>query len=364
MRRSVLGKAVLAIMTVAVIGTMLIGCESGPIVPIKKEVKAELGVEMSKNPADYVEGTNEVLAETVVDVSGVDITTLGEYEMTVTYRTEVKTLKVTVVDTIAPVAVIENEVAVLAGQPISTRKLIKKIIEYSDGTTVVLGAELYEEAGEYDNTITFKDVSGNKTEYTFHVIVFDEPVIEGLKDITVVEGSEPDYLSGVTANDGMGNDLTDSIVVNSDEVDIDTPGEYTAAYSVENKYGYGTTKTITVTVEKKPPVPPADTQSTNYPDWTGSALFQAAFDGEWFTFYYDQTDAGFSAGINSCNAIIDSQRESLVAKYPGCTSISAAGSQAVTVEVTGPYKNISPNLSGTNQMNVVKIRVPLVVSYD
>lgn len=361
MRKNVLGKAVLMIAIVAVIGTVFTGCESGPITPIKKEVNAELGVKMSTNPADYVEGTNEVLAETVVDVSGVDVTTLGEYEMTVTYRTEVKTLKVNVVDTIPPVAVLEEEVAVLVGNPISTRRLIKEIIEYSDGTTVVLGTELYEEAGEYDNTITFKDISGNKTEYTFHVIVFEEPVFEGLKDITVVEGSEPDYLAGVTANDGMGNDLTDSIVVNSEEVDWEKPGEYTASYSVENKYGYGTTETITVTVEKKPPVPPANTQSTNYPDWTGQALFTASFDGEWFTFYYDGTDAGFAAGIASCNAIVDSQKDSLMAKYPDAIAFSAAGGQAAKDAATGPYKNISPNVSG-DKMNVVKVRVPLAVS--
>lgn len=362
MRKNVLGKAVLAIMTVAVIGTVLIGCESGPITPIKKEVNAELGVEMSTNPADYVEASNAVLAETVVDVSKVDVTTLGEYEMTVTYRTEVKTIKVMVVDTIAPVAEIEEEIAVLAGKPINARALIKKIMEYSDGTTVVLAEEMYEEAGEYDNTITFKDVSGNKSEYTFHVIVCEEPVFEGLNDITVVEGSEPDYLAGVTANDRMGNDLTASIVVNSEEVDWNTPGEYTAAYSVANQYGFGTTETITVTVEKKPPVPPANTQSTNYPDWTGPALFTASFDGTNFTFYYDETDAGFSAGMASCSAIVDSQKDDLLARYPDATSITVSGSQAVTVEVTGPYKNISPNLSGTNKMKVVKVRVPLSIS--
>lgn len=366
MKRNVLGKVFLTIMIVTVIGMVLIGCESGPITPIKKEVNAELGVKMSTNLADYVEGSNEVLAQTVVDVSGVDITTCGEYTMTVTYGTEVKTLTVKVVDTIPPVAVIAEEVAVLAGQPISTRNLIQEIIEYSDGTTVVLEAEFYEEAGEYDNTITFKDVSGNQAKYTFHVIVYDEPVIEGLKDITVVEGTEPDYLAGVTANDLMGNDLTDAIVVNSDEVDIDTPGEYTASYSVENMYGCAVTETITVTVEKKPPVPPANNnggggnQAVTYPDWTGPALFVATFDGEWFTFYSDDTDAGFSAGIASCNAIISSQQDDLLAKYPDATSISAAGGRAVKEAATGPYKNISPNVAG-DKMNVVKVRVPLDV---
>ncbi len=61
-------------------------------------------------------------------------------------------------------------------------------------------------------------------------------------------GDVYDPLTGVTATDYKGTDITDSIVVVSNTVDTSTPGVYTVTYRATDKRGKTTTKTIQVVV--------------------------------------------------------------------------------------------------------------------
>ncbi len=113
---------------------------------------------------------------------------------------------------------------------------------------------IYPETGEYDNTLTVTDASGNSTDVTVHIVVGDAPEIEGVEDMTVTVGTEVDdidFLDGVTAKDSSGNDITANIVCASVTVDLTTVGEYEVTYTVTDKDGFTTTQTATVTVEEK-----------------------------------------------------------------------------------------------------------------
>ena len=112
----------------------------------------------------------------------------------------------------------------------------------------------YAETGEYDNTLTVTDASGNSTDVTVHIVVGDAPEIEGVEDMTVTVGTgadEIDFLDSVTAKDSSGNDITANIVCDSAAVNLETAGEYTITYTVTDENGFTATKTATVTVEEK-----------------------------------------------------------------------------------------------------------------
>lgn len=113
---------------------------------------------------------------------------------------------------------------------------------------------IYPETGEYDNTLTVTDASGNSTDVTVHIVVGDAPEIEGVEDMTVTvdtSADEIDFLDGVTAKDSSGNDITANIVCDSAAVDFTTEGEYTVTYTVTDENGFTATKTATVIVEEK-----------------------------------------------------------------------------------------------------------------
>lgn len=236
------------------IGTMIGGCgknkEADNIQPIKDTVTTELGEEMSTKAADYVTGEKDILNDTKVDVSKVDVTNIGTYDMTVTYDKEVEKIKVEVKDTVAP-EVTAEELHLQAGQPFDVTSVVS-VKEYSGNVTLsvadhavtaeeVAGTEemasteeavsteeateavdsteevkgekplkvntvyiQYDEAGEYDNTLTATDDSGNKSETSIHIVV------ETTADGELVTPEETETASNDKANEPKKNTGNDS----------------------------------------------------------------------------------------------------------------------------------------------------------
>lgn len=83
-------------------------------------------------------------------------------------------------------------------------------------------------------------------------VVNAAPTLTGVEDkvISVTEAFDP--LQGVMAEDTEEGDLTSHISVVG-EVDTQTPGEYTLEYSVKDRFGEETKKTITITVQAEAP---------------------------------------------------------------------------------------------------------------
>jgi hypothetical protein len=84
------------------------------------------------------------------------------------------------------------------------------------------------------------------------------PVITGTTDVTVEVGDTLDLLVGVTASDPEDGDLTSSIVLDSDALDLDTAGTYTVTYKVTDSEGKVTEVSVTVTVDAKAELSDAD----------------------------------------------------------------------------------------------------------
>lgn len=245
------------------IGTMIGGCgknkEADNIQPIKDTVTTELGEEMSTKAADYVTGEKDILNDTKVDVSKVDVTNIGTYDMTVTYDKEVEKIKVEVKDTVAP-EVTTDELHLQAGQPFDVTSVVS-VKEYSGNVTLsvadhavtaeeVAGTEemasteeavsteeateavdsteavkgekplkvntvyiQYDEAGEYDNTLTATDDSGNKSETSIHIVVeaaADGELVTPEETETVASNDKANEPKKNTGNDSKNTTTNDS----------------------------------------------------------------------------------------------------------------------------------------------------------
>lgn len=79
------------------------------------------------------------------------------------------------------------------------------------------------------------------------------PPVISASDKCLYVGDPFNPLTGVTAVDCKGNDITSSIIVTANTVDITTAGIYSVTYKVTDKRGQTTTKTIEVKVCEKSP---------------------------------------------------------------------------------------------------------------
>lgn len=84
------------------------------------------------------------------------------------------------------------------------------------------------------------------------------PVITGASDQTVEVGDTIDLLENVTANDVEDGDLTASIILVDDALDLDTEGTYSVTYRVTDSSGEVTEVTVTITVTPKAELTDAD----------------------------------------------------------------------------------------------------------
>jgi hypothetical protein len=118
-----------------------------------------------------------------------------------------------------------------------------------DDVTVTNDAIVFHTVGEYSVSLTLADESGNSKQVEVPVLVGTEPTFLGIEDLTVTTGAENvDYLSGVTATDSNGNDLTDKIECDDSKVDLSLAGEYEITYTVTDENGFTAKQTPKVTV--------------------------------------------------------------------------------------------------------------------
>ena len=106
--------------------------------------------------------------------------------------------------------------------------------------------------GEYTITYIVTDKLGNVTTINRIVKVDGAPVITGADNVTIKVGSTFNELDGITAEDKEDGPLTNNIVVSGmDKLDLNTPGEYTIAYTVTDSIGNITTVNRIVNVVKR-----------------------------------------------------------------------------------------------------------------
>ena len=301
-------KSVVVLLTVTMVIEMTAaGCGDKQLALATDRVSVELGYELNTDVAAYVSDA-DIAVETTIDFGAVDVSKLGTYTAVVTYKDQTASLEVDVVDTTAPEAEVVNQVTVGVDEPLYVEDVLTSVTELTgnvmatfddladesteateeveategveaakdvettedmevteeveatgasedmetfvlDDVTVTNDAIVFHTVGEHSVSLTLADESGNSKQVEVPVLVGTEPTFLGIEDLTVTTGAEDvDYLSGVTATDSNGNDLTDKIACDDSKVDLSLAGEYEITYTVTDENGFTAKQTAKVTV--------------------------------------------------------------------------------------------------------------------
>ena len=301
-------KSVVVLLTVTMVTEMTAaGCGDKQLALATDRVSVELGYELNTDVAAYVADA-DIAVETTIDFGAVDVSKLGTYTAVVTYKDQTASLEVDVVDTTAPEAEVVNQVTVGVDEPLYVEDVLTSVTELTgnvmatfddladesteateeveategveaakdvettedmevteeveatgasedmetfvlDDVTVTNDAIVFNTVGEYSVGLTLADESGNSKQVEVPVLVGTEPTFLGIEDLTVTTGAEDvDYLSGVTATDSNGNDLTDKIECDDSKADLSLAGEYEITYTVTDENGFTAKQTAKVTV--------------------------------------------------------------------------------------------------------------------
>lgn len=273
-----------------IVGSMT-GCGSTKLT--KSSITIELGNEDAIKISDFMDLDKNELKSAKLNTKDVNFFKEGNYKATISYKDKDYDIKVKVKDTVAPKITVSDNITVQTNNPLHMSDIITNVTELSgnidasfkdkpksestDNTESVSATEntestesgsssvlavggcnlkhndeiTYTKSGDYDNTITVTDDAGNTSDIDIKISVIDAPSINGISDKTVTVGDTVDYLSGITATDGKGTDITGSIEVDSSKVDINTPGTYQITYKVTDSYGFSTGANCNITVNEK-----------------------------------------------------------------------------------------------------------------
>lgn len=270
-----------------IVGSMT-GCGSTKLT--KSSITIELGNEDAIKISDFMDLDKNELKSAKLNTKDVNFFKEGNYKATISYKDKDYDIKVKVKDTVAPKITVSDNITVQTNNPLHMSDIITNVTELSgnidasfkdkpksestDNTESVSATEntesgsasviavggcnlkhndeiTYTKSGDYDNTITVTDDAGNTSDIDIKISVIDAPSINGISDKTVTVGDTVDYLSGITAVDGKGTDITGSIEVDSSKVDINTPGTYQITYKVTDSYGFSTRANCNITVNEK-----------------------------------------------------------------------------------------------------------------
>lgn len=270
-----------------IVGSMT-GCGSTKLT--KSSITIELGNEDAIKISDFMDLDKNELKSAKLNTKDVNFFKEGNYKATISYKDKDYDIKVKVKDTVAPKITVSDNITVQTNNPLHMSDIITNVTELSgnidasfkdkpksestDNTESVSATEntesgsasviavggcnlkhndeiTYTKSGDYDNTITVTDDAGNTSDIDIKISVIDAPSINGISDKTVTVGDTIDYLSGVSAVDGKGTDITGNIEVDSSKVDINTPGTYQITYKVTDSYGVSTGANCNITVNEK-----------------------------------------------------------------------------------------------------------------
>lgn len=223
----------------------------------------ELGDEVSEDLFDYITGMDWAVERSKLDLSGVKQDCIGEYEAVLTHGWQKFSYEIVIRDTTPPELVLKEEQLYLKvgdGYPVGFFVMGAEDISGSvvlslsapKSTAEVEGQVSFAECGTFNVGVVAEDSSGNFTRDYVEVVVDTAPTIMGMTEYYMATGSEVDYLAGITAEDTVDGDVSDTLTVNLDRLDVNTAGDYEIIYTAVDDYGLVTEAPCMVHVMEKP----------------------------------------------------------------------------------------------------------------
>ncbi|MBC1746914.1 immunoglobulin-like domain-containing protein [Listeria seeligeri] len=222
-----------------------------------------ISLQQPYSPLEGISATDtedgDITSSIRVTENNVQIDKEGTYTVTFSVvdrhgKETMKTIQVQVVND-APVIQAENQV-IEVGDTFSPLQYVsatdKQDGDLSSQIEVIQNEVNTQLAGKYQVTYRVIDQQGKVTTKTITITVRGAntvPILEVPLAITTNVGVAPDWLLGVKATDAEDGDITDMIKVDVNQVDLNTPGTYTAVYSIKDSAGETVEKTVLVHVE-------------------------------------------------------------------------------------------------------------------
>lgn len=246
-----------------VVDTALIACAFTvtPLTVKRDTFVYEYGTEISTKPQDYINANDEILSQ--VSLNFADLKNeVGEYKVSVMYLGVEYPFYIQIVDTTKPVVSLKNSTFnVPLNKELYAIDLIDTVIDSSSINAYFISEDgkkseykIYGEKGSYVERIVVQDQAGNESTSLRVKIVAGQngnnPTLTGIDNIEILKGSTFDPLEGVKATDGSGNDITGSIKLLKNNVNVDKVGDYDVIYSVTNDKGHTLQRTRRVSVVK------------------------------------------------------------------------------------------------------------------
>ena len=186
-----------------------------------------------------------------LEMNGVDLDKPGEYPVTVVHEGYSFQRILTVKDTVAPVGKSCNCIFFLEPEP-KPEDFLVSVQDVTDVTVSFVKAPDLTVAGDQEIFLVLTDTSGNTTELKAVLTVIldtQPPEISGVQDMIFYQGDTVAYRSGITVTDDM--DPEPILTIDSDAVDLSTPGTYTLVYTASDASGNTATSEATITVHEK-----------------------------------------------------------------------------------------------------------------
>ena len=220
----------------------------------------QFGEEISTNVGDYVTANEQILESVTLNIKDV-CPEVGTYNASVSYFNKTYPFEIHIIDTIKPKATLKKvQWHIVVGESIKAEELVENVEDVSSTTIYFLDDETnekneslaYTQAGSYIERLIVEDSHGNQSAALRVKIIVgqqnEKPTFEGISDLIIKLGEKVDLAEGVRALDVEDGDITDKMSIYG-TIDVNTPGDYSIVYSVEDSHGNKTVITRTITVE-------------------------------------------------------------------------------------------------------------------
>lgn len=258
-------RIVATLLTTLLTAATITGCGNNYTVALTdtNPVKVELGTELSTDVRDYITVTDgettidngEVFEDINLDITNVDVNTVGTYTVVITYEKNQLVIPVIVEDTTAPTIEAED-VALAEGTEVTVAEYVTVTDAQDVEVMFILADGAKTDKFTYDGTETevtviAEDVEGNVAEKAMKITLLDTtaPVIVA-EDVTIKVNDDINLMDGISATDNVDGDLTGKVAVTG-TVDTTKEGTYKVTYKVADAAGNEAVAERVVTVEKK-----------------------------------------------------------------------------------------------------------------
>ena len=169
--------------------------------------------------------------------------------VTLTYEGEGYPSLLSVADTVPPKGEPQN-VSTCTHAPLTAERFVRSVEDATDVEASFLTEPDLTRTGEQTVSVLLRDEGGNETVLQASLTLAEDttpPVIQGARDLEIMEGETVSYRSGLRLEDDFPEEV--SLEIDSSGVDTGKAGRYQAVYTAEDVSGNATVKTVTVTVE-------------------------------------------------------------------------------------------------------------------